>query len=160
MIQKNLPDTIVERAAKITDAALLRQGRVHFLFYQVPLIPGENFSSFVDAVITAFTREGLSPRYLWFRTCNAIYFGLWLSEIFRMDFTPLFARINSLWTHYSFSPLYRLYDLFLDNSSMDINFYRNDLFSLVRNTAQGACVEGWHRRTFNSTQMPQYKRFW
>ena len=159
MIQKSLPDTIVERAAKITDAGLLRQGRVHFLFYQVPMIPGEKFSSFVDAVITAFTREGLSPRYLWFRTSNAIYLGLWLSEIFRRDFTPLFARIDSLWRHYSFSPLYRRYDLFLDNSSMDINFYRNDLFSLIRNTAQGACVEGWHRRAFNSTQMPQHKRF-
>jgi len=103
MIKKSLPDTIVERVAKITDAALLRQGRVRFLFYQVPLIPGESFSSFVDAVITAFTREGLSPRYLWFRTSNAIYLGLWLSEIFRRDFTPLFARIDSLWTHYSFS---------------------------------------------------------
>ena len=27
MIQKSLPETIVERAVKITDAALLRQGR-------------------------------------------------------------------------------------------------------------------------------------
>ena len=159
MIQKSLSETIVERVAKITDAALLRQGRVHFLLYQVPLIPGENFSSFVDAVITAFTREGLSPRYLWFRTTNAIYLGLWLSEIFRRDFTPLFARIDSIWRHYSFYPLYRIYDLFLDYSSMSIDFYRNDLFSLIRNIAQGACVEGWHRRAFNSTHMPQRKHF-
>jgi len=159
MNPKSLPETIVERAAKITDATLLRQGRVHVLLYQVPLIPGENFSSFVDAVITAFTREGLSPRYLWFRTCNAIYLGLWLSEIFRRDFTPLFVRIDSLWRHYSFSPLYRIYDLFLDNSAMNIDLYRNDLFSLIRNIAQGACVEGWHRRAFNSTHMPQHRRF-
>ena len=52
----------------------------------------------------------------------------------------MFARIDSLRRHYSFSPLYRLHDLFLDYFSMDIDLYRNDLFSLIRNIAQGACL--------------------
>lgn len=43
------------------------------------------------------------------------------------------------------------YDLFLESSSMNIALYRNDPFSLIRNIAQGACVEEWHRRAFNST---------